>query len=105
MNQLVGPLGIVQLSGTAAEAGWMAFFSLMAMVSLNLGILNLLPIPVLDGGHILILAMEGVTRRDFSMRVKEKMLLAGVVMTLMLIVTVMYNDLARMIEWRDLVPW
>ena len=105
MNQLVGPLGIAQLSGTAAEAGWMAFFSLMAMVSLNLGILNLLPIPVLDGGHILILAMEGVTRRDFSMRVKKKMLLAGLVMTLMLIVTVMYNDLARMIEGRDLVPW
>ena len=57
-KQLVGPVGIAQLSGGAAEIGWVALFSLMAMISLNLGILNLLPIPVLDGGHILIIAMD-----------------------------------------------
>ena len=51
----------------------------MATISLNLGLLNLLPIPVLDGGHIFIMALEGLARRDFSMRVKEKMLLAGFV--------------------------
>ena len=104
-RQLVGPVGIAQLSGGAAEIGWVALFSLMAMISLNLGILNLLPIPVLDGGHIFIMAMEGVTRRDFSIRVKERMLMAGLVVLMMLMVTVIYNDLTR-IQWIEaLIPW
>ena len=104
-RQLVGPVGIAQLSGGAAEVGWVALFSLMAMISLNLGILNLLPIPVLDGGHIFIMAMEGVTRRDFSMRVKERMLMAGLVVLMTLMVTVIYNDLTR-IQWIEaLLPW
>ena len=104
-RQLVGPVGIAQLSGGAAQVGWVALFSLMAMISLNLGILNLLPIPVLDGGHIFIMAMEGVTRRDFSMRAKERMLMAGLVVLMMLMVTVIYNDLTR-IQWIEaLMPW
>ena len=104
-KQLVGPVGIAQLSGGAAEIGWVALFSLMAMISLNLGILNLLPIPVLDGGHILIIAMEGISRRDFSMRVKERMLFAGFMVMMMLMVTVLYNDLTR-IQWIEaLIPW
>ena len=76
----------------------MQLFGLMAMISLNLGLLNLMPVPVLDGGHIAILALEGLSRRDFSMRVKEKMLLAGFVLLLTLMVTVIYNDLMR-IQW------
>ena len=104
-KQLVGPVGIAQLSGGAAELGWVALFGLMSMISLNLGILNLLPIPVLDGGHIFIMAMEGVSRRDFSVRVKERMLLAGFVVLMMLMVTVIYNDLTR-IQWIEaLMPW
>jgi regulator of sigma E protease len=104
-RQLVGPVGIAQLSGGAAQVGWVALFSLMAMISLNLGILNLLPIPVLDGGHIFIMGMESVARRDFSMRVKERMLLAGFVVLMMLMVTVIYNDLTR-IQWIEaLMPW
>ncbi|MGE3841638.1 MAG: RIP metalloprotease RseP [Vicinamibacterales bacterium] len=104
-KQLMGPVAIAQLSGGAAQAGWVALFSLMAMISLNLGILNLLPVPVLDGGHIFIMALEGVARRDFSMQVKEKMLLAGFVVLMMLMVTVIYNDLTR-IEWVEkLMPW
>jgi regulator of sigma E protease len=105
VKQLMGPVAIADLSGTAAEQGWVSLFSLMAMISLNLGLLNLMPIPVLDGGHIAILAMEGVSRRDFSMKVKEKMLLAGFVLLLMLMVTVIYNDLTR-IQWIErLMPW
>ena len=105
VKQLMGPVAIADLSGAAAEAGWIPLFSLMAMISLNLGLLNLMPIPVLDGGHIFILALEGLARRDFSMRVKEKMLLAGFVLLLMLMVTVIYNDLMR-IQWIEkLVPW
>ncbi len=105
VKQLMGPVAIADLSGTAAEQGWVALFSLMAMISLNLGLLNLMPIPVLDGGHIAILAMEGVSRRDFSLKVKEKMLLAGFVLLLMLMVTVIYNDLTR-VQWiQKLMPW
>ncbi|MBI4265756.1 MAG: RIP metalloprotease RseP, partial [Acidobacteria bacterium] len=104
-RQLMGPVAIAQLSGESAAAGWMALFTLMASISLNLGLLNLLPIPVLDGGHILIMALEGIARRDFSMAVKEKMLLAGFVLLMMLMVTVIYNDLTR-ISWIErLMPW
>jgi regulator of sigma E protease len=98
-------VAIGQLSGDAAEQGMVQLFSLMAMISLNLGLLNLMPIPVLDGGHITILALEGLSRRDFSMKVKEKMLLAGFALLLTLMVTVIYNDLMR-IQWIErLVPW
>jgi regulator of sigma E protease len=104
-KQLMGPVAIAQLSGESAQLGWVALFSLMASISLNLGILNLLPIPVLDGGHILIMGLESVRRRDFSLRVKEKMLLAGFVVLMMLMVTVIYNDLTR-ISWIErLMPW
>ena len=104
-RQLMGPVAIAQLSGESAEAGWIALFTLMASISLNLGLLNLLPIPVLDGGHILIMALEGIARRDFSMAVKEKMFLAGLVLLMMLMVTVIYNDLTR-ISWVErLMPW
>jgi len=106
VKQLMGPVAIADLSGTAAKQdSWIPLFTLMAMISLNLGLLNLMPIPVLDGGHIAILALEGISRRDFSMKVKEKMLLAGFVLLLMLMVTVIYNDLMR-IQWIErLVPW
>jgi regulator of sigma E protease len=105
VRQLQGPVGIAQLSGESAEAGLLSLLSLMAVISLNLGLLNLMPVPVLDGGHILIMALEGVARRDFSMQMKEKMLLAGFVVLMVLMVTVIYNDLTR-IEWLDrLMPW
>lgn len=106
VKQLMGPVAIAGLSGEAAQQdSWIPLFTLMAMISLNLGLLNLMPIPVLDGGHIAILALESISRRDFSMKVKEKMLLAGFVLLLMLMVTVIYNDLMR-IQWIErLVPW
>jgi len=104
-KQLLGPVGIAQLSGEFARVSLIALLGLMANLSLNLGLVNLLPIPVLDGGHIFIMALEGVTRRDFSVRVKEKMLLAGFVVLMMLMVTVIYNDLTR-ISWIErLMPW
>jgi regulator of sigma E protease len=104
-KQLMGPVAIAQLSGESAQLGWIALFSLMAQISLNLGLLNLLPIPVLDGGHIFIMAMEGVARRDFSTRMKEKMLLAGFVVLMTLMVTVIYNDLTRISWIESLMPW
>ena len=104
-KQLMGPVAIAQLSGESAQLGWVALFGLMASISLNLGLLNLMPIPVLDGGHIFMMALEGIARRDFSMRVKEKVLLAGFVLILMLMVTVIYNDLTRIAWIERLMPW
>jgi len=104
-RQLMGPIAIAQLSGESAQAGAVSLFALMALISLNLGIINLLPIPILDGGHIAIIALEGITRRDFSVQVKEKMLLAGFVLLMMLMVTVVYNDLTRIAWIERLMPW
>ena len=103
--QLAGPVGILQLSGQAVGVSWVVFFGFMSMLSLNLGILNLLPIPILDGGHIFIMAMEGVSRRDFSVRLKERIALAGFVLLMTLIVTVTYNDLARYPWIERLMIW
>jgi regulator of sigma E protease len=98
VNQLMGPLAIADLSGSAAQLGWASLFTLMAMISLNLGMINLLPVPVLDGGHIAILAVEGLARRDLSIRVKERILLVGAALIVMLMVTVIYNDVARLLR-------
>jgi len=104
-KQLMGPVAIAQMSGESAQLGWIALLSLMASLSLNLGILNLLPIPVLDGGHIFIMALEGVARRDFSVKVKEKMLLAGFVALMVLMAAVIYNDLTRITWIERFMPW
>jgi regulator of sigma E protease len=104
-KQLMGPVGIAQLSGESAEQGWLPLLLLMAQLSLNLGLLNLLPIPVLDGGHITIMAFEGIARRDFSVKVKERMLFAGFVLLLLLMVTVIYNDLTRISWVQNLMFW
>jgi len=104
-KQLMGPVGIAQLSGESAQAGWIALLALMASISLNLGLINLMPIPVLDGGHIFIMAIETISRRDFSLAMKEKMLFVGFVLLMTLMVTVIYNDLTR-IQWiENLMPW
>lgn len=100
MNQLAGPLGIAQISSSAAAAGIVPLFTFLAMISLNLGLINLMPIPVLDGGNIFIMALEGLARRDFSVAVKERVMLAGVLVIVVLMVTVFYNDLMR-IGWLD----
>jgi regulator of sigma E protease len=98
VNQLMGPLAIGQMAGMAAQIGWLQVFQLMVMLSLNLGLLNLMPVPVLDGGHIAILAVEGLARRDLSFKVKERILLGGAALIIMLMVTVIFNDVMRMIR-------
>ena len=88
----MGPVAIAQLSGEAASLSWIALFSLMASISLNLGLLNLMPIPVLDGGHIFILLIEGAARRDLSMAVKERIQQLGFAVLAALMIVVIYND-------------
>jgi regulator of sigma E protease len=92
----MGPIAIAEMSGSAAQLGWLAIFQFMALISLNLGLVNLLPVPVLDGGHIAILAVEGLSRRDLSMRVKELVLLAGAALVILLMATAIFNDVVRL---------
>ena len=96
LKQVQGPLGIVQESSRAAKRGFGDLISLMALVSLNLGILNLLPIPILDGGHILMLGIEGLLRHDLSLKIKERFVTVGMVFLLLIFVIVMYNDVLRL---------
>jgi regulator of sigma E protease len=95
LQAVQGPIGIVNLSGQAAQLGWGPLMHLMAIISVNLGILNLLPIPILDGGHIAMLGIEGIRRRDLSLRVKERFLQLGFMLLMLLFVVVMYNDVMR----------
>ena len=94
-RSLSGPIGIAQLSGEAYRAGIPELLMLVAFISLQLGIFNLLPIPVLDGGVIMLLLVEGLIRRDLSMEVKERFVQVGIVFLLLLAAFVMYNDLVK----------
>jgi regulator of sigma E protease len=94
-RSLEGPIRIAQLSGEAAREGVTAFVALMAMVSLNLAIFNLLPIPILDGGVILLLLIEMVLRRDLSLQFKETIFKLGFVFLMAVVVFVLYNDITK----------
>ena len=94
---LDGPIRIAQMSGDAARQGPYSFINLMAAVSLNLAIINLLPIPILDGGVILLLLFEMLIRRDLSMPVKEAVFKFGFVFLLMVMAFVIYNDITKML--------
>jgi regulator of sigma E protease len=95
VRAISGPVDIFIFSGQALRQGWYPYLDLMALFSLQLGILNLLPIPFLDGGHIAILAIEGIRRRDLSMRLKERLLQIGFVALILLMGVVLYSDIAK----------
>ena len=97
VKQLQSVVGIAQVSGDAVHHGPAEVIVLMAFISVNLGILNLLPIPILDGGQILLLAIESLMRRDLSMAVKERFVQVGLVFLLLLFAYVMYNDVVGLI--------
>jgi len=91
-----GPIGIARAAGEAAsEKGWSPLLQLTAAISLNLGIFNLLPIPILDGGVILLLALEGLMRRDIGLVIKERIYQAAFVFLVLFAVMVIYNDLKK----------
>ena len=94
---LSGPVGIAQMSGQAAKAGPSAFIAFMAMVSLNLAVINLMPLPILDGGSVVMLIIEMVMRRDLSMSVKEAVFKVGFVFIMMLVAFVLYNDITKIL--------
>jgi len=96
VRTISGPIGIAQQAGEAAEEkGWTPLLQLTAAISLNLGIFNLLPIPILDGGVILLLLVEGLIRRDISLRIKERIYQAAFVFLVLFAAMVIYNDLAK----------
>jgi len=97
VRQLQSFVGIAVQAGQAVQEGPVDTINLMAILSLNLGILNLLPIPILDGGNILLLTMEGIRRRDFSLSFKERFVQVGLVFLLVLFAYVMYNDVVRLL--------
>src|SRR4051794_12392810 len=96
-KNLTGPIGIAQLSGDAARQGAAEFFMLMSMVSLQLAIINLLPIPIMDGGVILMLLVEMLMQRDLSLNVKEVVFKLGFVTIVAILAFAIYNDISKMI--------
>jgi regulator of sigma E protease len=92
---MMGPLGIAKASGDAARGGFDSLFFLVAVISLQVGILNLFPLAPLDGGHLAILAGEGLLRRDFSLDVKAWIMNAGAAVIFLLIGLVLYSDLSK----------
>jgi regulator of sigma E protease len=90
-------VGIAQISGEAARSGVQALILLMGIISLQLGIFNLLPIPILDGGHLTIIAFESIIRRDLPLKVKERILEVGFYLLILLMVVVLFNDIVRVL--------
>ena len=101
VKELQSVVGISRAAGEAVSMGSFAIISFMALISVNLGILNLLPIPILDGGHILLLSLEGLRRRDFSLAFKERFIQVGLVFLLVLFAYVMYNDVVRQLPFHS----
>ncbi len=102
-KQLAGPIGIAEIAGHAYERGWETYLSILVLISINLGILNLLPIPVLDGGQAVIYAVEGVRRAPLSLRTREIVQQLGLTVLMLLMGLAFWNDLSR--QWTRLLDW
>lgn len=105
VTQLSGPVGIARMAGEAAQTqGWMPKFGLASAISLNLGILNLFPFPILDGGLIALLLIESVIRRDVSMIVKERLFQAAFVVLMLFVVFTIFNDVTQLPIFAHIKP-
>ncbi len=103
VKTISGPLGIAQIAGSAARTGSArVFFGFLGLVSLQLGVFNLLPIPILDGGGIALLLIEGIIGRDLSFGIKEKIIQAGFVFLILLMGFVVFNDLSKIVDFDKL---
>ena len=95
---LGGPIMIAQLAGEKASAGFLHLLRFTALISINLAFVNILPIPGLDGGHLLIILLEGISRREFSVKTRIRIQQVGMAILMLLIVSVLYNDISRLIS-------
>jgi regulator of sigma E protease len=102
-KQLAGPIGIAKIAGNALERSWGTFISIAMLISINLGILNLLPIPILDGGQAVIYMAEGVKRGPLSLRTREIFQQIGFTMLVLLMGMAFWNDLSP--HWSKVVDW
>jgi regulator of sigma E protease len=100
MKNLGGPVEIARQSGRAAKLGFLPLLLFMCLISLNLAIFNLLPIPILDGGLMLMLLVEGIMRRDIKQQVKERVYQAAFVFLVLFAAVVIYNDVAKTLPSR-----
>ena len=96
LSDFGGPIMIAQLAGDQAEAGIIPLLSFMALISINLAFLNILPIPGLDGGHIFIILIESIINRSLALKTKVLIQQVGMTFLLFLMVTVMFNDISRL---------
>jgi regulator of sigma E protease len=97
LSNLSGPVTIADYAGRSAEMGWLPYVSFLAIISVSLGVLNLLPVPVLDGGHLLYYAIEGVTHRSIPQRLQERLQQGGLAVIALMMAIALYNDFARLI--------
>ena len=100
LKTVSGPIGIAQQAGAAAQEGWVPLLALTSAISLNLGIFNLLPIPIMDGGVILLLFIESLMRRDISLPIKERIYQAAFVFLVLFAALVIYNDIVKTLGQR-----
>jgi regulator of sigma E protease len=102
-NQLAGPIGIAEIAGKALERGWLDYLQTLILISINLGILNLLPIPLLDGGQAVVFLIEGVRNERLSLRTREFVQQIGFTMLIVLMGFAFWNDISR--NWSRVVDW
>jgi regulator of sigma E protease len=103
-DMIGGPIIILQMAGQQASRGLLDFLSFMAVININLGILNLLPIPILDGGHIFFLGIEAIRRKPLSEKIIAISQRVGIAVILTIMVFAFYNDIMRLISGKQL-PW
>ncbi|VEH68516.1 zinc metalloprotease [Rodentibacter pneumotropicus] len=96
LNNLSGPISIAKGAGASSSVGWVYFLSFMALISVNLGIMNLFPLPVLDGGHLVFLAAEGIKGKPVSEQVQHLSYRIGAALLLTLMVFALFNDFLRL---------
>ncbi len=94
-SELGGPIMIAKISGQYLAAGWLQFLSLLGLLSINLGLLNLFPVPVLDGGHLAFFTLEAIRGKPLPVAVQEKFMLIGLAMISALMIFAFYNDIVR----------
>jgi regulator of sigma E protease len=105
ISQLQGPVGMARMAGDAAEMkGWQPKFGLAAMISLNLGIVNLLPFPILDGGMILFLLIESLLRHDINVLVKERIYQAAFMVLMAFMVFIIFSDVTKLPMFTHIKP-
>jgi regulator of sigma E protease len=102
-DKLAGPIGIAEIARKSLDLGWQVYLSTMIFISINLGILNLLPIPILDGGQALIYAVEGIKRSPISLDSRARVQQIGITMLVLLMGLAFWNDLSR--HWNRFVEW